>query len=353
MNDVSTRIESLREKLGRDLCILGHHYQKDGIIAHCDHTGDSLELSRRVSEIAARHIVFCGVFFMGESAAILTRPGQNVYLPREDADCMMSLMASACHARAVLKELAELGRDVTPLAYVNTSVGLKAVVGAFGGAVCTSANAKTLLKWAFDRGRGVLFLPDRHLGRNAARALGMDENDWHVLRLSGDGLLDPATQPLDRPLLLWPGCCPIHGQFTQARVASLRREHKNCRIIAHPECPPEVAALCDDTGSTAYIIKDAAAFAEAARNAAGPRRTLVVGTECNLVDRLTARHRADCDIIPFAPAFCPDMGLVDETALLALLEKIAAGSARPVNVPEAEGAPARLALTRMLDACGK
>ena len=157
MQDTSAAIASLKKQLGANLCIMGHHYQNDNVVRHCDITGDSLELARRVPGIDAAHIVFCGVYFMGESAALLAKPGQSVHLPSLDADCLLSRMTPAPLARKVLEQLAATGRKIIPLAYVNTDLALKAVVGEFGGAVCTSANAKIMLRWALDQGDGVLF----------------------------------------------------------------------------------------------------------------------------------------------------------------------------------------------------
>ena len=152
MEDLHAAITRLKERLGASLCIMGHHYQNDAVVRHCDITGDSLELARRVPSVTAEHIVFCGVYFMGESAALLAKPGQHVYLPSLDADCLMSRMTPAPLARKVLEELTAQGRKVVPLAYVNTDLALKAVVGEYGGAVCTSANAATMLRWALDQG---------------------------------------------------------------------------------------------------------------------------------------------------------------------------------------------------------
>ena len=349
MNDASARISALKSRLGDDLCIMGHHYQSDAVAAHCDIMGDSLELSRRVADVTAKHIVFCGVFFMGESAALLARPGQQVHLPEPDADCMMSLMAAGCLARLVLEELRAAGRRVIPLAYVNTSLGLKAVVGAYGGAVCTSANARDMLAWALERADTVLFLPDRHLGRNTARAVGLCEEDWHVLRLSGDGIMEPSSQPLDRRILLWPGCCPIHGQMTPEMAHAAHAAHPGCRVLLHPECSPDAMAASDGAGSTSFLIREAARTAETS-----PGATLVIGTEVNLVNRLARRYAGKCTILPLMQqAFCPDMNMITAAKLLASLESIASGSPRPLALEEGLREPARLALTRMLDVCGK
>ncbi|MBQ5728043.1 MAG: quinolinate synthase NadA, partial [Mailhella sp.] len=172
-NSISSRIEAIRKKYGSDLVILGHHYQADEVVEHVDIVGDSLELARRIPDIEARNIVFCGVFFMAESASLLARPGQKVFLPDHSADCAMARMAKAEDVEKVLEKLAASGRKVVPLAYVNSSLAVKAVVGRFGGAVCTSSNAKVMLEWAFKQGDAVLFLPDRNLGRNTAKQLGV------------------------------------------------------------------------------------------------------------------------------------------------------------------------------------
>ena len=150
-------IEELRARLGSRLTIVGHHYQREEAIRHCDIRGDSLELARRVPGIDADHIVFCGVYFMAESAALLAREGQQVLLPDHGADCVMAQMTPAALLDRVLGRLTASGRKLIPLAYVNTSLAVKAVVGRYGGAVCTSANAEKMLNWAFRQGDGVFF----------------------------------------------------------------------------------------------------------------------------------------------------------------------------------------------------
>ena len=348
MNDITAAVAALKEQLGDRLCIMGHHYQNDAVVAHCDVTGDSLELARRVPGVDVEHIVFCGVFFMGESAALLAKPGQAVHLPEPGADCMMSLMTPAGLARRVLEQLTATGRRIVPLAYVNTTLGLKAVVGEYGGAVCTSANAETMLRWALDQGDGVLFLPDKHLGRNMAKKLGLAPDRQHILRLNGHGLINPESQPLERPLLLWPGCCAIHARLKPEQAAAARAAHPGCRVVAHPECRPELIERCDAAGSTSFLIKEAARLAEEA-----PGSTLVIGTENNLVDRLAARHKGRCRVLSLGRAICPDMAKVTEAKLLATLTAIAHGTAEPLTVEAALCGPARRSLTRMLEVCGQ
>ncbi|MDR3357738.1 MAG: quinolinate synthase NadA [Desulfovibrio sp.] len=348
MNTTADAIAAIKTKLGRDLCIMGHHYQNDAVMAHCDISGDSLELARRVPRIDAARIVLCGVYFMGESAALLAREGQTVHLPEPDADCLMSAMIPIRLARRVLEQLALGGRDIVPLAYANTSLAVKALTGEYGGAVCTSANAETMLAWAFQQGKGVIFMPDKNLGHNIANRLGISENERHVLRIDGRGLIEPASQPLDRKLLLWPGACSIHARFRPEFVERARAGYPGCRIAAHPECRQEVIALCDAAGSTSFLIKEAARVAES--DSGG---TLVIGTEENLVRRLAKRHRGKCSIFPLSHAICPEMSKVTEEKLLAVLEGIVGRGGEPLEIPENFFEPARLSLTRMLEVCGK
>lgn len=338
------KIEALRTHFGENLCILAHHYQTDAIARHADRMGDSLELARQIPEIAAKILVFCGVSFMGESAALLTREGQSVYLPDPYADCMMAMMASACHVDNVLKELNTGKNKVLPLAYVNTSVSLKALVGRHGGSVCTSANAKTMLSWALSQADRVLFLPDKNLGANTARALGLDEKEIGILRLSGYGLSDSPESFSKKRLLLWPGCCPIHSATSDELIRTKRAEYPNCHIYVHPECPPGVVEASDGSGSTSFLIKKAAEFAEK------EKFPLIIGTENNLVRRLQKRH-GKCTIIPLFEGICPDMMSVTEQKLLSLLENLKNGSPEPVHVCSEEKEAAREALTRMLTIC--
>ena len=135
-------IRAVKARLGKDLVILAHHYMADQVARHADRTGDSLELSRMVAGLDARYIVFCGVYFMAETAAILAKPGQKVLLPERNSRCVMSDMAPHWLLENILARLDQAGVRVTPLTYVNSSAAVKAVVGARGGSVCTSANAK-------------------------------------------------------------------------------------------------------------------------------------------------------------------------------------------------------------------
>jgi len=336
-------IVRLKKELGEDLCILGHHYMAQDVFDHCDLTGDSLELARMVEEIRAPHIVFCGVYFMAESAALLARPGQKVYIAAEEADCVMSRMAPAPLLNRVLTRLCETGRHVVPLAYVNTSLSVKAVVGRFGGAACTSANAATMLRWALDQGGQVLFLPDQQLARNAAKSLGLAETAWHTLDIRGQGANIDLTAAQKVRLLLWPGCCAIHARFRPELVEAARCAHPGCRIAVHPECRPETVEASDAVGSTSFLLR------YVAESPAGS--TLVVGTELSMVERLAREQAGRCTVLPLARSLCSHMALTTPERLLDCLRDIQAGTTRAVAVPPEEAAPARDSLRRMLQAC--
>ncbi|MFH1912801.1 MAG: quinolinate synthase NadA [Pseudomonadota bacterium] len=337
-------ILAIKEAMGSRLAILGHHYQSDAVIALTDIQGDSLELARRIGDLDAEHFVFCGVFFMAESAAILRRPGQKIHIPDTNATCPMADMADAGHVEAALNILQADGRTIIPLTYVNSSAAVKGVVGRFGGSVCTSANAATMLAWAMERGDGVLFLPDKHLAMNTANALNIPTDERVILPqgvIDGDPRLfiDPASLA-DTRLMVWPGYCPIHEKFSVQTVAELRTKDPAIKIVVHPECDPAVVQAADGSGSTTYLINYA--------TEAPAGSIIYIGTEINLVSRLANRF-PDKTIKPLSLSQCDDMAKITTDNLAALLRGIE--TAPPVEVDESIKAPARQALQRMLDAC--
>ena len=187
-DELHARIRTAKEKLGSDLVILGHFYQRDEVVQYADFVGDSFQLANAaLTRPEASTIVFCGVHFMAETADILARPDQHVILPNLAAGCSMADMADEDSVEAAWEDLMDLYADETgpdgldadglasviPVTYMNSSAALKAFCGRHGGIVCTSSNAATVLEWAFARGRRVLFFPDQHLGRNTAKAMGV------------------------------------------------------------------------------------------------------------------------------------------------------------------------------------
>ena len=340
--EVLRRIRSARDALGDDVFILVHHYQRDDVIRFADATGDSLELSRQAArQERPRYIVFCGVDFMAETAAMLCRPEQTVLIPERAARCPMAAMADVADAEEAWRRLSELWQgDLLPVTYQNSDAHLKAFCGRQGGAVCTSANAQKLFRWALGQRAHLLFFPDEHLGRNSALALGIPEQEVAVWDPA-----DPqasAERARGARVVVWNGYCHVHTRFTVADVRRVRRQIAFVRVVVHPECPAPVVLAADEAGSTSHIVQ------AAARAPAGS--ALAIGTEINLVRRLARRHR-DKTIVPLARSLCGAMYRISEHHLLATLESILAGQPQHVVRVDPEVASwANRALQRMLEA---
>jgi quinolinate synthase len=339
MSQAGEAIERIRERLGRSLLILGHHYQRSSVLRHADATGDSLELARRAGRSPeAERIVFCGVRFMAESADILSGERQAVYMPNPTADCPMARMADAAQLERAWSDLAATGGEWVPVAYVNSTAEIKAFCGARGGSTCTSSNAARVLTWALAGGRRVLFLPDEHLGRNTAADLGMPDEEVATYdpRAPGGGL-DAEAARCAR-LVVWRGFCLVHTAFTAEQVRRVREKLPTARIVVHPECPREVVRASDAHGSTSRIIE----YVRAAPDGA----VIVVGTELNLVERLAEQQAGRVAVKVLAPSVCANMAKTNEENLLEILTQWP--EANRVRVPPDVAALARTALERML-----
>jgi quinolinate synthase len=345
-DEMARRITAAKAALGARLVILGHHYQRDEVIRFADYTGDSLRLSRQAaSRAGAEFIVFCGVHFMAESADILCAKGQQVILPDLAAGCSMADMATAAQVETCWGELEGMGiRGVVPVTYINSAAGIKAFCGARGGLVCTSSNAAGALRWAFARGERVLFLPDQHLGRNTAFAMGVPLDEmavWDPEEPSGG--LDAARLERAR-LILWKGHCSVHMRFAVHQIERLRRERPGIRIIVHPECTWDVVQAADQSGSTESIIRTVTE---------SPEGTMWgVGTEIHLVKRLARTLAPGKTVVSLEPfgCLCSTMYRISPNHLLWVLEELVAGRVRNrVTVPAEEKRLARLALGRMLE----
>lgn len=351
--ELDARIRAAKETLGDDVVLLGHFYQRDEVVKYADFVGDSFQLANAaLTRDEAKYIVFCGVHFMAETADVLSRDDQAVILPNLSAGCSMADMADAPSVQQCWDELMELYRDeeddgraaVIPVTYMNSSAALKAFVGRNGGLVCTSSNAKTVLEWAFERGRRVLFFPDQHLGRNTAKAMGIPLEQmplWTPRRELGGNDADTLNAA---KVILWHGFCSVHKRFTTAQIDKARAEHENLRVIVHPECPMEVVDAADESGSTDYIFKAVAGATEPT--------TFAIGTEINMVNRLAEQYPQHT-IFCLDPVICPcsTMYRIHPGYLAWVLEELVAG--RIVNriaVPQAEQADAKTALERMLAA---
>lgn len=334
-------IKDIKSKYGNRLAILGHHYQSDAIIAHTDLKGDSLELARQIEKLDAEFIVFCGVHFMAESAAILKKDSQKILIPDSKAGCVMADMAPADLVQNILEDiLNKTGKKIIPLAYVNTPAAVKAVCGKFGGSVCTSANAVKMMKWALNQGDSVMFLPDKNLGLNTADKLGIPSDRCYELDIRKGGRNIDMSMAVNADVLLWPGLCPIHQRFKINQIENMRSKYPEAKVVVHPECPPNLVKASDADGSTSFLIK----YVQNSPSGS----TVIIGTETNLVNRLSEMYK-DINIVPLGESYCSNMAKITEKKLAELLQNIATTAGEDVSRDIRE--PAREALKRMLEAC--
>jgi quinolinate synthase len=341
---LADRIAAAKATLGSRVFVLGHHYQRDEVMRWADARGDSFALSRLAAESSAEYIVFCGVHFMAESADVLTSDSQRVLLPDLNAGCSMADMAdleSVEEAWDAIAAVADIER-VVPITYMNSSAALKAFVGRHGGAVCTSSNARAVLKWAFERGDKVLFFPDQHLGRNTGVQMGYSLDDMRVWnpRLELGGLSEREVK--ESRFLLWKGHCSVHQRFTPAHIAAFREAHPDGLVVVHPECSHDVVQLADQVGSTDFIIR--------AIEAAPVGSVIGVGTEIHLVQRLND-ETPDKTVVSLDPLICPcsTMFRIDAAHLCWVLENLVEGRiVNEITVDPATTEWAKVALERML-----
>lgn len=291
--------EIRRLKAARSAVILAHNYQPPDVQEIADYVGDSLELSRIAAEVECRVIVFCGVDFMAETAAILS-PDKVVLLPAGDARCSMAGMITS----GDVKELRRRHPGAAVVSYVNTSAEVKAE----SDICCTSANAVEVVD-SLDN-EEVIFLPDRNLGR-------------YVARFSS------------KQIILWGGYCSVHEHYTTAHVAEAKKDHPEALLVVHPECRPEVIDLADHVASTSGIIRYVCARRE---------REFIIGTEVGLLHRIR-RVCPDKKSYPLSgEAICVDMKKTDLEKVRLSLERM-----EPVvSVPGEIAVRARRAIERML-----
>lgn len=356
-NTLVARIQAVRDQLGPELLLLGHHYQQDEVIAQCDLRGDSYLLSQMAADSTeCRHIAFCGVHFMAETADILAnRPEKlqernqervQVYLPDMAAGCSMADMAAIEQIEDAWEQLGEVidTQEITPVTYINSAASLKAFVGRNGGIVCTSSNARSALEWAFQRTSRVMFFPDQHLGRNTALGLNIADDQMPVWDPYADDLGGNSEEAIKAgKVILWKGHCSVHQMFKPEHVNLFRDKHPGIKILVHPECQREVFEMADVSGSTGKIIKTVAAAPAGSKWA--------IGTELHLVNRLKQDYpEQEIHFLSPVVCMCATMYRIDLAHLCWTLENLAAGT--PVNRIEVDDEIARwslLALKRMLE----
>jgi len=341
------RIAAARAQLGATTVLLGHHYQRDEVIRFADFTGDSYKLSQAAAATTANYVLFCGVHFMAESADLLGHEGQQVILPDLNAGCSMADMAEISQVEACWQTLERAGvaADTIPLTYMNSTAAIKAFCGERGGLVCTSSNADRAFRWAFERGKRILFLPDQHLGRNTGFAMGIGLDQMQVWDpwVPMGGLT--TSQLASSQVVLWKGHCAVHQRFLPSHVDQVRAKFPGIQVIVHPECRFELCQKADALGSTERLIRIVEEAPEGS--------TFAIGTEIHLVNRL-AKHFAPLGkkivTLDETGCLCTTMYRISPQHLAWALENLVEG--RVVNriqvKPEVKRW-ARVALDRMLE----
>lgn len=287
-------------KKDKNAVILAHNYQLGEVQDIADFVGDSLELSQQAAKTDAAVIVFCGVHFMAETASIIS-PDKTVLLPDRHAGCPMADMITPQQLREKKKE----HPDAVVVCYINSSAAVKAE----SDICCTSSNAVRMVE-KVPAGKEILFVPDQYLGSFVAAKTG-------------------------RELILWPGYCPTHARIQAQDILRLRAEYPQARVLVHPECRTEVAALADAVLSTGGMIR----FSRETT-----AKEIIVGTEIGILHRLRKENPGKRFIPVSEQAVCPRMKLITLENILWSLE----GMIHQVKVPERIRLKAKLAVDRML-----
>lgn len=300
---IADEILTLKKKL--NAVILAHNYQLGEVQDIADFVGDSLDLSRKAAETDADVIVFCGVHFMAETAAILS-PDKTVIMPDPEAGCPMADMIDDNQLRAEKKKYP----DATVVTYVNSTAAVKAE----SDWCCTSANAVRVVEAV--EGNQILFVPDKYLGAYV------------------------ASKAPEKEFILWNGFCPTHARIIAEDIAARRAEHPDAVVMVHPECRPEVIAAADQVLSTGGMI----AFAHETT-----AKEIIVGTEVGIIHRLK-KENPEKDFYPVSElAVCPNMKKTDLQVMLTAMQELAAGdTAKVITVRGDIAARARRAIDRML-----
>jgi quinolinate synthase len=293
------KISELKKK--HNAIILAHNYQRGEIQDAADFVGDSLGLSQQAAKTDADLIVFCGVHFMAETAALLS-PDKTVIMPDENAGCPMASMITARE----LKEKKKLYPDARVVCYVNTTAAVKAE----SDICCTSSNAVKIVS-SFPEDEEIIFVPDKSLGAYVSSCL-------------------------DREMIYWEGYCPTHHRILPEQIVKMKSEHPESEIVVHPECTPDVIALADHVASTTGILK----YVNSSNS-----KEFVIGTEIGILHRMK-KENPDKTFMPVTPlSDCPNMKLNTLEKLLWSLEDLQ----YVVTVPEEIAVKARKAIQRMLD----
>jgi quinolinate synthase len=325
------------EALGERTLLLAHYYMGGEIVRLVEHYGGHIADSYQLALKAREHpektvIVESAVHFMAESIALLGREEQQVWITNPKAGCTMELWAKEHMVRPVVEALQRHYGDLVVVTYMNTSGRLKALAGQTGGAVCTSSNAEQVVGWALSTGKRVFFVPDRHLGWNVARGVGLDPASVVELDSPRNGPVHlPDALSLERArLILWGSECGVHTVFTPDLVHWWRG--RDWTVIVHPESPAETVALADGAGSTAYLWKTIMNAPRGAKFAVGTEGHFVRHAAERAAHRgVKVRHLADVPNRPTAGCGCATMSRNDPPHLAAMMDLLRRGRAPEIN----------------------
>ena len=308
------------KKRERGAIILGHNYMEPALFHFvADVTGDSLELCRKAAVSDAGIIVYLGVEFMAETAKILN-PQKMVLLPAEKAGCSLAASITAADVCALKARYP----GVPVVTYINTYADVKAETDI----CCTSSNAKKVVESLGDG--PVIFLPDEYLARNVARETGRRI----ILPVKGERDAVEVEGNLERCYIAWHGKCEVHERFTVADIAMAREQYPDIKVLAHPECHPDVTAAADFSGSTSAMIQYASSLTSG--------RILIL-TECAMADNIIAAT-PQCEVVRLCSLRCPYMALITLEQTLASLTHLR----YEIKVPEEIARRAAASIERML-----
>lgn len=328
--DYKKEILRLKEKL--DVTIVAHFYQKDEVFELADINGDSLELAKRAIATPSKNIVFCGVGFMGESVKVLS-PSKRVFMPKV-ACCAMAKMIDVDYYNMNLKILNEAGisnDDILPITYINSSAAVKAAVGKMGGYVCTSSNAYKIISKGLESGKKIFFVPDRCLGQNFAKQIGLKSAVVGV---------DSIEDVKKADIICFNGFCSVHQLFTPEDVDFYKEKYPDIIVAVHPECDPAVCDKADFIGSTSQLIKYITEDLDI-------EQKVVVGTEFNMVNRLREKNTY---VLSSTKPECPTMNETTLEDLYKILKSIEDETyINEIFVDEDVQKYAKLALERMFE----
>jgi quinolinate synthase len=310
-----------RKKKELGAIILGHNYMEPALFTTvCDIVGDSLELSRKAKEATADIILFCGVRFMAETAKILN-PSKTVLLPAKKAGCSLASSISAKQVR----ELKALFPGVPVVTYINTYADVKAE----SDICCTSGNAKRVVDSFGDQ--PVIFIPDEYLGKNVAAETGRE-----IYEGSAEGKKLYESRTSTKPaLIFWKGRCEVHEQFNVADIERVRKQFPDVKILAHPECSPEVVQASDISSSTSKMISYI-------KQSNAPQFLLL--TECSMGDNIMAENPGK-EMLRMCAVRCPHMNEITLEDTLDSLNNMR----QVIEVPEEIRLRAEKSVQRMLE----